>query len=239
MLNPYFNNYGQTARNNEARLVHGYVTEVTQMFGVEAYYLPRQDQKIDKFFGEDILQKFDVKYTIEVFFETIDRWDGMNDMLVNYGAIVKDQATFHIPRWRFRNITGMSFPREGDLLYLKHNQTPNTQDKVVDGQKILKRNPDSGFHSAVWEIKFSEDEQQFYPHGEQPSFKIKVQLFNFSGEEFSTGISALDERMEAISPDNLQTLDSLDDLLETDNKQVQDESDQIVATDERNPWGDF
>ncbi|HEY5236513.1 MAG TPA: hypothetical protein VIJ14_10070, partial [Rhabdochlamydiaceae bacterium] len=141
---------------------------------------------------------------------------GLGDVIMDMGTVVTDQAILHYARDRFQEITGMTYPMEGDLVFFP-----------------------GMFNKGLWEIKFVEDESPMYELGQRLSFKLKMNLFDLSGESFTTGITDLDTRMGQIAPVNLETLEDLTDLLKADNEQIDNESKEIVDDSETNPWGEF
>jgi hypothetical protein len=59
-------------------------------------------------------------------------------------------------------------PREGDLIQL------------------------TAFDDRIFEIKFVDDHPYFYQHGHLPMWDLTVELFEYAGEEFNTGIESID-----------------------------------------------
>jgi hypothetical protein len=215
-INRYFNLLGQKVPNQETDLVRGWVKEAIQINGFDLYYIVRDTVKLDKLFGEDVLSNFKTNYKIEAYLETSGGFEGPGDVLKQMGSIVSDQCTIQVQRERFQEQTTMEYPKEGDLIFFPEM-----------------------FNRGVWEIKFVEDEQQFYPTGSRISFKMKLELFDLSGETFNTGIANLDKRMGDFAPVKLQTLTELEDVLKSDNKQIQTESDAIVDTTQSSIFGKF
>lgn len=218
--NSYFNLLAQYAPNNEVNLVKGFVQESIQMYGFDMYYIKRSTVKFDRFFGEDILSNFTENFLLECYLESFSGFDGVGDMITNFGSVVQDQCSIHLSRQRFELVTSMSYPLEGDLIFFPQM-----------------------FNKGIWEIKFVEDEQQFYPMGQKISFKLKLALFDLGGESFTTGITDLDKRMNDLAPINTNTLSDLEYVLQVDNQAIQTESDAIVdnggEVDRDTIWGQF
>jgi len=202
-VNPYFKLHGQDAGNaNERALVQGWVTESIQMFGIECNYLPRTLQKEDTLFHEDIISSFESNYPLEMYIESFDGFEGDGDMLMNFGFSINDQVELAVSRERFVEATGMSKPLEGDLIHF----------------------PLSG---SLFEIKFVEHENQFYPNGTLPTYRLRCELFDYSGERLNTGIPAVD--------DVETNLDALDPY--ADNVNIENEAITILDFSESNPFG--
>lgn len=143
--------------------------ESLRMFGHETYYLPREIVEEDTILGEDVQSKFGDAYSVEMYLENTDGFEGDGDLMSKFGVQVRDQATFVISlrTWeRFisldSNLTTSLRPNEGDLIYF----------------------PMSG---SMFEIKFVEHENPFYQVGKLFVFKLQCELFEYSGEDFDTG----------------------------------------------------
>lgn len=214
MLNKFFNTQGQKTPNIEGNLVHGFVTEAIQINGFELWYIKRTIVKLDHLFGEDVLSQFEQKWLIEMFVEEAgDWWQGQGDILSPMGNIFKNQVFMNCSQRRFQTVTGMALPMEGDLLYFQN-----------------------ALNKGVFEIKWVDKERQFYPLGVKPSFRIRAQLFDLSGEKFNTGLD-IDDKMNTLG--TIQTLNDLNDLTNDDNLDIQNETQGLVDESEKNPWGDF
>ena len=163
--NVFFNH----AVNTEQMLYEDIVVESLRMFGHETYYLPREIVEEDTILGEDVQSKFGDAYSVEMYLENTEGFEGDGDLMSKFGVQVRDQATFVISlrTWeRFisldSNLTTSLRPNEGDLIYF----------------------PMSG---SMFEIKFVEHENPFYQVGKLFVFKLQCELFEYSGEDFDTG----------------------------------------------------
>jgi hypothetical protein len=164
-LNHYFNN---TRAFNEQNLVEDLVIETIKIHGVEVYYLPRTTVNKDTIFGEDPLSSFTSSRPIEMYLETVNGFEGDRDLISKFGLEIRDSATFVVSKLRFQKETEFTRPKEGDLLYF-----PLTK----------------GF----FEIKFVEHESPFYQLGKNYTFKLSVELFQYSSETVTTGESEIDD----------------------------------------------
>lgn len=163
--NHYFNN--ANARN-EQNIIEDLTIESIKIHGFDFYYLKRSLINEDKIFGEDTISKFTSSKPIEMYIETVNGFGGQGDLLSKFGLQVKDTATFVVSKKRFQKETEMDRPLEGDIIYL-----PMTQ--------------------GMFEIKFVEHENPFYQLGKNHTFKLSVELFQFSEEEFVTGVPEIDQ----------------------------------------------
>lgn len=214
-VNKYFS-HNNPENSNEQDLVHGFYAEAIQQKGYDYIYLPRQAAKVDDFFGEDILSNFSESYTIEMYIENVDSFEGPGDVYMQLGLSVKDQATLGLSVQRFKEETGMSKPREGDLVYVP-------------------------FNKALFEIRFVEDEEQFYPLNTLPTYKLRVELFDYGNQDFNTGIPELDQIGQLqTDTETLETL-GVDEDLPNDSKKANEEEADFIDEEQRKAsiWGDY
>ena len=168
--NVFFNH----AVNTEQHLYEDLVVESLRMYGHECYYLPRTIVEEDTILGEDIQSTFGDSYSVEMYIENVEGFEGEGDLFSKFGVQIRDQATFVISlrSWeRFisldANLATSLRPNEGDIIFF----------------------PMSG---SVFEIKFVEHENPFYQVGKLFVFKLQCELFEYSGEDFDTGIESID-----------------------------------------------
>jgi hypothetical protein len=166
--NVFFNH----AVSTEQHLYEDLVVESLRMYGHETFYLPREIIEEDSILGEDVQSKFGDAYSVEMYIENTDGFEGEGDLFSKFGVSVRDTATFIISlrSWeRFisldSNLATSLRPNEGDLIHF----------------------PLSG---SLFEIKFVEHENPFYQVGKLFVFKLQCELFEYSGEDFDTGTNA-------------------------------------------------
>ena len=168
------NVYSNHAVQSEQDLHEDLVVESLRFFGHECFYLPRTIVDEDELFGEDTSSKFDDAYSVEMYIENTEGFEGEGDLLSKFGVEVRDQATFVLSRrtWnRFvsldQNLVTATRPQEGDLIYFP-------------------------LGNQVFEIRFVEHENPFYQLGKLNVFKLQCETFEYSHEAFDTGIAELD-----------------------------------------------
>jgi hypothetical protein len=168
--NVYFNH----AVSTEQHLYEDLVVESLRFYGHECFYLPREIVEEDSILGEDIQSTFGDAYSVEMYIENTEGFEGEGDLFSKFGVQVRDQATFvlSLRSWeRFisldGNLASSLRPNEGDLIYF----------------------PLSG---SLFEIKFVEHENPFYQVGKLFVFKMQCELFEYSGEDFDTGVTNID-----------------------------------------------
>jgi len=172
--NVFFSQAVQTEQN----LVEDLIVESLRIYGHNVYYLPRKIVNENTILGDAADSKFEDAYEVEMYLEGVEGFEGEGDLYSKFGVEVRDTATFILSRrsWeRFVSLdanlaTGLR-PNEGDLIYFPLSK-------------------------SVFEIKFVEHENPFYQLGKLYVFKMTCDLYEFSGEDFDTGVSALDVDLE-------------------------------------------
>jgi len=167
------------------------------MYGVDMIYMPRDILERDEIFGEDIITKFDTNYMVELYVETVDGFEGGQDVLAKFGLQIVDQATFILAKRRFEEtVIGQVRPMEGDLIYFP-------------------------LSNSIFEVNHVEHENPFYQLGKLHTYKLTVELFTYSHEKFDTGHGAIDRittdrdaRSELERADNFDIQNEADDFLD-------------------------
>jgi len=159
---------------SEQSLYEDLTIEAIKMYGNDNYYLPRDIVNEDEIFGEDIPSAFDNSYKLEMYLENIEGYDGEGDLFTKFGVEIRDQVTFVVSRRRwvqsvaqFDNTIAGERPREGDLIYVPLSK-------------------------SLFQIMHVEHEQPFYQLSNLPVFKVRCELFEYSGEDLDTGITEID-----------------------------------------------
>ena len=167
--NVFFNHAVQT----EQHLYEDLVVESLRFYGHDVFYLPREIVEEDKILGEDVQSTFGDSYQVEMYLDNVEGFEG-EDLFSKFGVQVQEEATFTLAlrTWeRFisldSNLATSLRPNEGDLIYF----------------------PLSG---SLFEIRYVEDQNPFFQIGKLFVFKLKCSLFEYSGEDFDTGIDSID-----------------------------------------------
>lgn len=201
--NFYFNNFESSS---EQFLIEDLVIESIKIYGHDVVYMPRTIVNRDFVFNEDGISKYVDNYSIEMYIKNVDGFEGEGDFLSKFGVEVRDQITFTVANRRFEEDIGATHsldrPRESDLIYF-----PLTK--------------------SFYEIKFVEHESVFYQLGELQMYDLTCELFEYSGEEFSTGTELLDQIEDNTQINlldySLQTQDGFNIANETDGPIIREE----------------
>jgi len=168
------NSYFTQGTTGEQDLVGSLVTEQIKMFGKDVYYIPRTLVDRDSVFEEDSLSAFNGAYLIEAYIEDATGFRGDGDMFSKFGVRIADQVTFIISRERFTaavddnaQLIVEGRPNEGDLIHLP-------------------------MANKTFEIQFVEHEVPFYQLGKVHVWGLRCELFEYSDEDFNTGVAEID-----------------------------------------------
>ena len=169
VTNSYINT---TTYTQEQDLIGNLVAESIQMHGQDFKYIPRTIVKEDTIFNEDTVSSFTTVYTIEMYIESVDGFEGEGEMLTQFGLEINEQIVTTVSAARFLAETSMSEPKVGDLIFLPLND-------------------------QVFEIMFVEDEVPFYQLGKSQVFQIRAEKFVWSHETVNTGVVEIDNNFTA------------------------------------------
>jgi hypothetical protein len=184
--------FSQKVRS-EQNLYEDIVIEALKTYGQDVFYLPRDIVNEDTILGDDPVSSFNSSYMLEMYIENTEGFDGEGDLFTRFGVEIRDEATFVVSRrrWadtvaRYDNEITVERPAEGDVIYL-----PLT--------------------NKFFQITHVEHEQPFYQLSNLPVFKLRCQLFEYTGEDMDTGIDVLDDLEAKYAYKYVLTLDNTRD----------------------------
>jgi len=165
--------FSQKVRS-EQNLYEDIIIESMKIYGQDVYYLPRTIVNENTILGEDVASQFANSYKIEMYLENQDGFDGEGDLFTKFGVEIRDEATFIVARKRWtqtvssaNNSITVLRPKEGDLIWL-------------------------ALSNKLFEIMHVEHESPFYQLSNLPTYKMRCQLFEYSGEDLDVGIDGVD-----------------------------------------------
>lgn len=164
--NPYFR---LTNNGPEQDLHEDLIIESIRIHGQDFVYIKRDNEKLDLLYGEDILNKFEETYEVEMYIATVDDFEGDGDLFSKFGVEIRDRGKLVVAQSRFVEASDQQMirPREGDLIYF----------------------PLTG---GIFEIHHVEDESIFYQLGKLHVFTLTVEQYEHSHEKFDTGYEMID-----------------------------------------------
>lgn len=168
------NVYFSQGIRNEQLLMEDIIIEAIQIHGQDFTYIPRTLVAKDEILGEDRLSEFKNAFTIEMYLENADGFEGQGAFLQKFGLFMEQSATLTVSRRRWEQLVGRygkgilsNRPSEGDLLYY----------------------PLTG---GLFEIKFVQHQDPFYQLGRLQVYKLQVELFQYASEHIDTGDADID-----------------------------------------------
>lgn len=175
--NFYFQAGNTSGTTNEQRLLEDLIIESIKIYGHDVYYLPRRSVNQDDILGEDVLSRFENAYPLEMFLTNIQGWEGDGELFTKFGIQVNDQATFVVSKRRWEDVVGSTpdqllqlpdRPAEGDLIYF-------------------------GKTNSMFEIKYVQHLDPFYQLGKFHIYSMECELYQYSSEDFETGVAEIDD----------------------------------------------
>tara|TARA_Y100000389_G_C17464178_1_gene524167 strand:+ start:3076 stop:3735 length:660 start_codon:yes stop_codon:yes gene_type:complete len=214
-VNYYFNNF---ENSSEQSLIEDLIIESIRIYGHDVFYIKRTLDSLDDLMNEDDTSTFQEAYMAEMYIKNVDGFEGEGDFLSKFGLQIRDSITFTIAISVFNTEiafqTSDARPMEGDLIYLPLN-------------------------NKIFQIQHVEHEAIFYQMGQLQTYDIRCELFEYSGEKFSTGIANVDSMFENydISLETAaNTIENIDPI--ADNIVIETEGDNILDFSEENPFGE-
>ena len=154
------------------------------------YYIPRSMVSRDMILNEDIESKFTEAYIIEMYLENVDGFDGDGTLFTKFGLEIRDQATFVVSKRQWEKLVGLynneivsGRPNEGDLIFF-----PLTRSFFI--------------------IKFVEHKSPFYQLSKVPVYKLQCEMFEYSDEDFTTGIQEIDSIQQKFATEYFFDIDN-------------------------------
>lgn len=167
-----------TTSTPEQNLLESLIIESISIYGNAMYYVPRVIKKLDKIYTADDQSEYNTPYSVPIYIESFDRFQGDGNFLSKFGLEIRNQIVLSIAQRVFSSIVPQDRPNEGDVIYFPLNDN-------------------------VFQIKYVEKFEMFYPLGKLYIWKMTCELFEYSNEKFNTGIPAIDK---------IQTYESTDIL---------------------------
>jgi hypothetical protein len=175
--NFFFNNF---AASGEQQLIESLVVESIKIYGHDSYYLPRTRVNTDYVLGEDSYSQFNSFHLTDLYIKNVEGFQGQGDFLSKFNLEIRDQVTLTMARKTFGEdvgaFSGRDRPLEGDIIFLPLN-------------------------NKFFEIKFVEHEAIFYQLGSLQTYDLVCELFEFSNEQFNTGLDFIDANYDSRSTD--------------------------------------
>jgi hypothetical protein len=166
--NFYFRNHDAS---NEQNLYEDLIIESIRIYGEDMYYVPRVIVNRDQLFEEDASSQYNQAILVELYIKSVDGFGGDGNFMSKFGLQIRDQVVFTIAQRTFNQevavITNEVRPNEGDIIYFPLNK-------------------------KCFQIKFVNKFEIFYQFGALQTWELTCELFEYSNEQFNTGIPEID-----------------------------------------------
>lgn len=166
--------FSEKVRSEQA-LYEDIVVEALKIYGHDMYYLPRDVMKTDDLLNEDPSSRFNSSYMIEMYVDNIEGFDGQGDLFSKFGVEIRDNVTLTVSRRRWNQA-------------IKRHDNELTSERPLEGDLVY-----VPFSRKLFQIMKVEHEQPFYQITNLPTYKLQCELFEFSSDDFDTGVAAIDE----------------------------------------------
>ena len=204
----------------ERTLYSDLIKEAIQIYGHDVYYMDRTLVAEDTIWGEDSLSKFRTQHPIEMYMEDADGgFAGEKELMNQFGLQNLSEATFVVNKERFQELdrqiqiqdgtdtsSGGSIQLEagtidqssssstlttasGDnVFYIIQDTAATDSDRPQEGDAIYHPILDKMF-----QINFVDHDEPFYQLDNNPVYKMRCRLYDYSSEILDTGISGIDD----------------------------------------------
>ena len=204
----------------ERNLYSDLIKEAIQIYGHDVYYMDRTLVAEDTILGEDSLSKFRTQHPIEMYMEDGDGgFAGEKELMNQFGLQNLSEATFVVNKSRFQELdrqmqiedatdtsSGGSIQLEAgtidqssssstlttasgdDVFYILQDTAAADSDRPQEGDAIYHPVLDKMF-----QINFVDHDEPFYQLDNNPVYKMRCRLYDYSSEILDTGISGIDD----------------------------------------------
>ena len=218
-VNTAFHTSNFTSIAAERTLYSDLVKEAIQIYGHDVYYMDRTLVAEDTILGEDSLSKYRTQHPIEMYMEDADGgFAGERELMNQFGLQNLSEATFVVNKERFQELdrqiqiqdgtdtsSGGSIQLEagtidqssssstlstasGDnVFYILQNTAATDSDRPQEGDAIYHPILDKMF-----QINFVDHDEPFYQLDNNPVYKLRCRLYDYSSEILDTGITGID-----------------------------------------------
>ena len=211
-VNKHFHTSGVAAVTTEQNLYRDLVTEAIQIYGHDVFYIDRTLVAKDTILGEDTLSKFKNAQKIEMYMENADGgFAGEKEIINQFGLQNLSEATFVVSKQQFQGKTtqitieeGTSSGNGGSIL-LEDGTDPSTskfegsdyylllETDATDSDRPFEG--DAVYHpilKKLFQINFVDHDEPFFQLDNNPVYKLRCRLFDYSAEALDTGITDID-----------------------------------------------
>ena len=219
-VNKHFHTSNVAAIATEQSLYSNLVAEAIQIYGHDVFYIDRTIVAEDSVFGEDSLSVFRDAAKIEMYIENGDGgFAGEKEIMNQFGLQNLSEATFVVNKIRFQELTkqitielgtdseeggsvlleagtlaAISTDLEGSDFYILSETDATDSDRPLEGDAI--------YHpilKKMFQVNFVDHDEPFFQLDNNPVYKLRCRLFDYSSEELNTGVDTIDAIEDALT----------------------------------------
>jgi len=219
-VNSFFHTSNVASIATEQSLYSDLVAEAIQIYGHDVFYIDRTIVAEDSVFGEDTLSVFRDAAKIEMYIENGEGgFAGEKEIMNQFGLQNLSEATFVVNKLRFQELTkqitiesGTDSEEGGSILleagtlaltttdlegsdfYILSETDATDSDRPFEGDVI--------FHpilKKMFQVNFVDHDEPFFQLDNNPVYKLRCRLFDYSSEELNTGIDTIDAIEDALT----------------------------------------
>ena len=219
-VNKHFHTSNVAAVATEQSLYSNLVAEAIQIYGHDVFYIDRTIVAEDSVFGEDSLSVFRDAAKIEMYIENGDGgFAGEKEIMNQFGLQNLSEATFVVNKLRFQELTkqitiesgtdseeggsvlleagtlaAISTDLEGSDFYILSETDATDSDRPLEGDAI--------YHpilKKMFQVNFVDHDEPFFQLDNNPVYKLRCRLFDYSSEELNTGVDTIDAIEDALT----------------------------------------
>ena len=219
-VNSFFHTSNVASIATEQSLYSDLVAEAIQIHGHDVFYIDRTIVAEDSVFGEDSLSVFRDAAKIEMYIENGEGgFAGEREIMNQFGLQDLSEATFVVNKIRFQELTKQitiesgtddeeggsvlleagtlaltTTDLEGSDFYIISETDATDSDRPFEGDAI--------YHpilKKMFQVNFVDHDEPFFQLDNNPVYKLRCRLFDYSSEELATGIDTIDAIEDALS----------------------------------------
>ena len=215
-VNSFFHTSNVASIATEKSLYSDLIAEAIQIYGHDVYYLDRTLVAEDTVLGEDNLSKFTTQHPIEMYIEDSEGgFTGDKELRRQFGLQDLSEITFVVNKVRFQDLdrqmqieSGTDTSSSGSILleagtidqssssttlttvtgdnnfYIIQDTAATDADRPQEGDVVYHPILDK-----LFEINFVDHDEPFYQLDNNPVYKLRCRMFEYSSEILDTGIS--------------------------------------------------
>ena len=229
-VNSFFHTSNVASIATEKSLYSDLIAEAIQIYGHDVYYLDRTLVAEDTVLGEDNLAKFTTQHPIEMYIEDSEGgFTGDKELMSQFGLQDLSEITFVVNKVRFQDLdrqmqieSGTDTSSSGSILleagtidqssssttlttvtgdnnfYIIQDTAATDADRPQEGDVVYHPILDK-----LFEINFVDNDEPFYQLDNNPVYKLRCRMFEYSSEILDTGISDNDAVEDNLTVDAL------------------------------------